>query len=75
MMESGMMTDRLNLLALNELSNVKDLVSLECIPSAFQDEFDRFFFGKTLVRKGEKLFAYPNDIRRWVDFVFMRYKG
>ncbi len=75
MIESGMLIDRLNLLALNELSNTKELVALDRIPSAFQDEFDRFFFGKTLVRKGEKLFAYPYDIRRWVDFVFMKYKG
>lgn len=73
-MESGMMIDKVNLLALNELSNARDLVSLDCIPNAFQEEFDRFFFGKTLVRNGKKLFAYPSDVRTWVDFVFMQYK-
>jgi hypothetical protein len=69
-----MLINKSDLLALKELSAANDLVSLESIPKAFKDDLDRFFFGKTLVKLNGQLFAYPHDIKKWVDFVFYTYK-
>ena len=65
---------RSDLAALQELSFVKDLVSIERIPKSFMSDFDSFFFGKTLVKASDGiLFAYPHDIRRWVKYLFVKY--
>lgn len=71
----GMLMTRTDLLQLRSLADAKRLVSLDCIPSSFQDDFNRFFFGKTLVKKNNQLFAYPGDIRNWVGYVFDKYKN
>ncbi len=59
---------------LKELSFSKDLVSIEKIPNAFKVDFNKFFFGKTLIKKNNLLFAYPHDIKSWVRYVFYKYK-
>ena len=70
-----MLITRSDLVLLQELSVSKDLVPLERIPESFKSDFDKFFFGKTLVQDEKKhLFAYPHDIRRWVQCVFTAYK-
>ena len=69
-----MLINRTDILALKELSFSKDLVSVEKIPNSFKSDFDRFFFGKTLVKENNTLFAYPHDIKDWVRYVFHTYK-
>ena len=66
---------RSDLLALRTLAYAKELVSLDSIPRSFEDDFNNYFLGKTLVKKDNHLFAYPNDIKRWVNFVFDTYKN
>lgn len=67
--------NRSDLVALNELSFSKDLVPVESIPESFKSDFQKFFFGKTLVQDEQKhLFAYPHDIRQWVQCLFLAYK-
>ena len=58
---------------LKELSFSKDLVSIEKIPNSFKADFDKFFFGKTLVKEGNRLFAYPHDIKHWIHYIFLKY--
>lgn len=58
---------------LKELSSSKELVSVKKIPNSFQADFDVFFFGKTLVKENNTLFAYPHDIKHWVRYVFSKY--
>lgn len=70
-----MLMRKSDLLVLKELSFSKDLVPVEKIPGAFKSDFNKFFFGKTLVQDETKhLFAYPHDIKRWVQYVFSVYK-
>jgi len=56
------------------LSFSKDLVSIKEVPDSFKLDFDTFFFGKTLVKQNNILFAYPHDIKHWVRYVFAKYK-
>ncbi len=65
---------RQDILCLKNLSGVNDLVNLENIPVAFKNDFQKFFFGKTLVKENNTLFAYPHDIKNWVSFIFDKYK-
>lgn len=69
-----MLMTRTDLLQLRSLAGAKGLVSLDCIPGSFKDDFNHFFFGKTLVKKEGRLYAYPGDIRNWVGVVFEQYK-
>ena len=67
--------NRSDLLTLKELSSTKVLVPLEKIPESFKSDFNKFFFGKTLVEdKNKNLFADPHDVKRWVQCVFIDYK-
>jgi len=68
-----MQISRNDILVMNELSFSKDLVSVSKVPKSFKTEFDRFFFGKTLIKKDNSLFAYPHDIKNWVRYVFYTY--
>jgi len=69
-----MLINRADISILKELSLSNDLVSIKRIPNSFKSDFNKFFFGKTLV-KGENsdLYAYPNDIKHWVHYVFFKY--
>jgi len=69
-----MLMTRTDLLALRSLAEVNDPVSLDRIPQSFKNKFDRFFFGKTMLKKENELLAYPVDIRNWVQYVFELYK-
>jgi len=69
-----MLITRTDILDLKQLLLSKDLVSIENIPKSFKMDFDKFFFGKTLVKENNKLFAYPHDIKQWVRYVFSKYK-
>lgn len=68
-----LLINRTDISELKELSFSRDLVSVTSIPNSFKPEFDRFFFGKTLVKKDNSLFAYPHDIKNWVRYVFQTY--
>lgn len=68
-----MLISKTDILTLKELSFSKDLVSIEKIPASFKDDFNRFFFGKTLVKENDSLFAYPHDIKNWVRYLFYTY--
>lgn len=68
-----MLMNKSDISILKELSFSNDLVSIEKIPSSFKSDFDRFFFGKTLVKENNRLFAYPHDIKHWVRYVFFKY--
>lgn len=59
---------------LKELSFSKELVPIGKIPESFKKDFDTFIFGKTLVEENNVLFAYPQDIKNWVRYVFFTYK-
>lgn len=65
---------RSDLQVLNEFVSGEDLVPIERIPLSFKPDFDRFFFGKTLVKKENGLFVYPHDIKKWVAYLFYIYK-
>ncbi len=69
-----MLIKRTDILRLKELSFSKDMVSIEKIPNSFKTDFDKFFFGKTLVKENNSLFAYPHDIKNWVRYIFFTYK-
>lgn len=67
--------NRSDLVVLKELSISKELVPVEKIPESFKSDFNKFFFGKTLVQDENKhLFAYPHDVRQWVKYLFIAYK-
>ena len=68
-----MLINRTDISILKELSFSKDLVSIKKIPNSFKSDFDRFFFGKTLVKENNSLFAYPHDIKNWVRHIFFKY--
>lgn len=69
-----MLITRTDISILKELYSSKQLVSLKRIPNSFKMDFDKFFFGKTLVKKDNVLFAYPHDIKHWVRYIFIKYK-
>jgi hypothetical protein len=70
-----MLITRQDILSLKSLSITKDLVDVESIPTTFKDDFKLFFFGKTLLKKDNSLFAYPHDIKMWTRFMFNKYNG
>lgn len=70
-----MLVNRQDIVSLKSLSTTKDLVAVDTIPTAFKQDFDLFFFGKTLVKQDNLLFAYPHDIKIWIRFMFNKYNG
>lgn len=70
-----MLVNREDISILQKLSTTSELVEIDRIPAAFKRDFELFFFGKTLVKKGDKLFAYPQDIKDWILFMFNKYNG
>lgn len=70
-----MLITRQDILSLKTLSTTKDLVAVDTIPNAFKDDFKLFFFGKTLLKKDNSLFAYPHDVKMWIRFMFNKYNG
>jgi hypothetical protein len=69
------LVNRKDIVSLKTLSSAKELVSVDAIPSTFKSDFQLFFFGKTLVKENDTLFAYPHDIKKWVYFIFRKYNG
>lgn len=65
-----MLISRSDISTLKRLSTLEELVPVEEIPASFKTEFNSFFFGKTLVREKNKLFAYPSDIKIWIRTLF-----
>ena len=70
-----MLLTRQDILSLKNLSTTRDLVSVDSIPTVFKDEFKLYFFGKTLLKKDNSLFAYPHDVKLWIRFLFNKYNG
>jgi hypothetical protein len=70
-----MLITRQDIVSLQNLSTTKDLVSVDKIPNAFKQDFKLFFFGKTLLKKDDLLYAYPHDIKVWIRFMFNKYNG
>jgi len=70
-----MLVTRQDILLLKNLSTTKELVAVETIPDTFKKDFKLYFFGKTLLKKDNLLFAYPHDIKMWVDFMFKKYNA
>lgn len=70
-----MLINRSDISVLQKLSDAKELVPIELIPQSFKTDFNKFFFGKTLVKdEANHLFAYPSDVKRWVRMLFLTYK-
>ena len=69
-----MLISRSDISTLKRLSTLEDLVPVEEIPASFKIEFNIFFFGKTLVKEENKLFAYPSDIKMWIRTLFAKNK-
>ena len=57
------------------LSNSDSLVGVNQIPLNLKSEFEIYFFGKTLVSKNNNIFAYPHDIKKWVDTLFYKFQA
>lgn len=70
-----MLITRQDILSLKNLSTTKEPVAVDTIPVAFKSDFQIFFFGKTLFKKDNLLFAYPHDIKMWIRFMFNKYNG
>jgi hypothetical protein len=70
-----MLITRQDIVILKNLAVVTDLVPVDAIPDNFKQEFQLFFFGKTLVKRGNKSFAFPHDIKRWVAFLINKYQA
>lgn len=70
-----MLATKHDILFLRELSVTNELVWTESIPVSLNDEFNRFFFGKTLVKKDNKKYAYPHDVKEWIKYLFVKYNG
>lgn len=70
-----MLITRQDILSLKNLSTTKELVGVDTIPNAFKSDFQLYFFGKTLLKKDNSLFAYPHDIKMWIRFMFNKYNG
>jgi len=63
-----------DLLTLSQLLTKTELVPVDGIPLSFKDDFDQYFFGKTMVMDdSNKLFVHPHDIKNWVRFIFEKY--
>ena len=60
---------------LKNLSKIKDLVGVDSIPSTFEKDFKLLFFGKTLLKKDDLLFAYPHDVKMCIRFMFNKYNA
>jgi hypothetical protein len=58
---------------LKQLSIAYSLVQVNQIPLNLKKEFDLFFFGKTLMLKDNVAFAYPQDIKNWVNYLFQKF--
>jgi len=69
-----MLINRNDLAVIKNLYFSNDLVSIEIIPNCFKSDFNKFFFGKTLVKENNILFAYPHDIKNWVRYIMHTYK-
>ena len=70
-----MFVTRQDILFLGNLLTTKEWVAVNTIPAAFKEDFQLYFFGKTLAKKDDLLFAYPHDIKLWVFFMFNKYNG
>lgn len=68
-----MLVTKSDIRMLRSLSAANDLVPVETIPEAFKPDFQKFFFGKTLTKKGNVVMAFPNDVRQWVRFMINKY--
>ena len=68
-----MLVNRQDILVLKDLSTTTNLVNVDSIPDTFKQDFKLFFFGKTLLKKDNLLFAYPHDIKAWIVFMFKKY--
>lgn len=68
-----MLVTRKDISFISTLARTKDLVAIDSIPKAFKKDFDYFFFGKTLTKKDNALFAYPHDIKAWIKFIYEKY--
>ena len=66
-------TNKSDLLEMKNLYSTQENIAISDIPSSFQEEFNHFFFGKTLIEKNNKTYAYAHDIRAWVRLVFEKY--
>ena len=64
-----------DILFLKKISTSNNPVAVETIPNAFIEDFQLFFFGKTLLKNNDLSFAYPQDIKEWVRFMFNKYNG
>ncbi|GAB3655962.1 hypothetical protein GCM10028791_27490 [Echinicola sediminis] len=52
-----------------------DFIPVDDIPLGFKEDFDLFFFGKTLkVDELNKLYVYPHDIKSWIRYLFEKYE-
>ena len=71
----AMIVNREDILTLKKLSIAKDLVSLDAIPMNFKEDFQMFFFGKTLMKQEGIVYAYPHDVKSWVKFMFNKYNA
>ena len=70
----GSLITKEDLVALKNLANSEGLIKIDLIPVSFKEDFDQFFYGKTLVQRGNDLYAYPTDISKWVAYVFHTYQ-
>lgn len=68
-----MLVTRKDILFIRDIARTKDLVAVNNIPEPFKKDFEYFFFGKTLTKKDNALFAYPHDIKAWVKFIYEKY--
>ena len=68
-----MLITRQDIVSLKDLSTTKDLVAVDSIPVVFKKDFQLYFFGKTLFKKNNLLFAYPHDIKNWINYMFNKY--
>jgi hypothetical protein len=53
---------------LKELRNANKPIPLNSINSSLKNNFDTFFFGKTLLKENNQLYAFPSDIQRWAAY-------
>ncbi|UCS92252.1 hypothetical protein KZP23_16285 [Echinicola marina] len=59
---------------LQRLSQSNNLVPIDEIPQSVREDFDLFFFGKTITTdEANRLAAYPHDIKNWVRHLFKKY--
>jgi hypothetical protein len=70
-----MLVTRVDIQFLKTIATTKDLIAVESIPVAFKQDFNAYFFGKTLIQKDHLLFAYPHDIKDWTHYMFNKYNG